>query len=340
MDRINLACVGVGYWGKNLVRNFYDLPGSRLKACCDLNPDLLAKTAARYPGVETLRDYDRLLRDPDLDAVVLAAPAARHYDLARRALEAGKHAYVEKPLTLRAEEAEDLCRLAESRGLVLMVGHLMEYHPAVEKLKQLVDGGVLGDLYYLYAQRVNLGIIRKDENALWSLGPHDISIALYLLGGQPDTVCATGQAYLQPGIEDVAFCTLHFASRAMAQIQVSWLDPHKIRKLTVVGSEKMAVFDDMDATEKIRLYDKGVARADYHSYGEALTLRFGDITIPKLDMTEPLRAECRHFVDCIREGRTPRSDGRDGLRVVRILEAAQQSMKNGGGPVRVASPSL
>ncbi len=340
MDNITTACVGAGYWGKNLVRNFYNLPGCRLKVCCDLNRDLLDKTAAQYPGVETTEDFERVLNNPAIDAVVLASPAVMHYEMARRALEAGKHTYVEKPLTLCAEDAEDLCQIAESRGLVLMVGHLMEYHPGVNKLKQLVNDGTLGDIHYLYAQRLNLGIIRKDENAPWSLAPHDVSIALYLLGQDPDTVSAQGESYLQPGIEDVVFCNLHFANRAMAQIHVSWLDPHRTRQVTVVGSKKMAVFNDVEATEKIRIYDKGVNGNDYTSYGDALTLRFGDITIPKIDMTEPLRAECEHFLTCIREDRTPRSDGRDGLRVVRILEAAQKSLKNNGIPVHVQTQTV
>jgi predicted dehydrogenase len=333
MDNVNTACIGTGYWGKNLVRNFYNLSGCRLRVCCDLDPDNLAKNAVLYPGVELTQDYDSVLKDPSIDAVVLASPAVMHYEMARKALEAGKHTYVEKPLTLHGDEAEELCEIAESSGIVLMVGHLMEYHPGVNKLKSLIDDGTLGTLHYLYTQRLNLGIIRKDENALWSLAPHDVSIALYLLGQEPDTVSAKGECYLQPGIEDVVFCNLHFADRAMAQIQVSWLDPHKIRQVTLVGSQKMAVFDDMQATEKIRIYDKGVNGTDYASYGDALTLRTGDITIPKIDMTEPLKTECEHFLTCIKEGKTPRSDGRDGLRVVKVLEAAQKSLKNNGVPV-------
>ena len=333
MDNINIACIGAGYWGKNLVRNFYGLPGCRLKTCCDLNPKILNAIPAQYPGVAVTSDIDQVLADPGIDAVVIASPAIQHYAMAKKALLSGKHTYVEKPLTLDVKEAEDLCQISESRGLTLMVGHLMEYHPGVEKLKTLIDSGELGDIYYLYAQRINLGIIRKDENALWSLAPHDISIALYLLGEEPDGVSARGECYLQPGIEDVVFCTLHFPSRAMANIQVSWLDPHKVRKVTVVGSKKMAVFDDVEATEKIRIYDRGVNGAGYASYGDALTLRFGDINIPSLRMTEPLKTECEHFLASIREGKPPRSDGRDGLRVVRVLDAAQKSLKNSGHTV-------
>lgn len=328
MDKVNIACVGVGYWGKNLVRNFYDLPGADLRVCCDLNQDLLDRITEQYPGVKVTQDYGEVLASPDIDGVVIASPAKVHYDLARRALEAGKHVYVEKPLTLRADHAEALCELAESRGLTLMVGHLMEYHPAVEKLKALIDSGELGEVRYIYAQRLNLGIVRQDENAFWSLAPHDISIVLYLLGEEPVTCEARGGAYLQEGLEDVVFCNLTFANGKMANIHVSWLDPHRVRRVTVVGSDKMAVFDDTEATEKIRIYDKGVDYGDYQSYGDALSLRAGDIVIPRIDMAEPLKIECEHFLDCIRRGQTPRSDGRDGLRVVRVLEAAEKATRD------------
>lgn len=333
MDHINIACVGTGYWGKNLVRNFYNLHGCRLKVCCDLDRNLLKTISVQYPGIEVTEEFGRVLEDPAIDAVVLATPATTHYTMARQALKAGKHIYVEKPLTLCEKDAADLCRIAESSGLVLMVGHLLEYHPAILKLKQLVDDGILGEIYYLYAQRMNLGVIRQDENVLWSSAPHDVSIILYLLDQGPSAVSAQGEAYLQAGIEDVVFCTLYFSNRTMAHIQASWLDPHKVRKMTVVGSKKMAVFDDVEATEKIRIYDKGVDRTGYDSYGDALTLRLGDITIPKIDMTEPLKIECQHFLECIRDGRIPRSSGRDGLRVVSVLEAAQRSLRNNGALV-------
>lgn len=335
MDNITVACVGAGYWGKNLVRNFYSLPGCKLKVCCDLNPEILSAIPTQYPGVEITNDLNAVLSDPEIDAVVIASPAIHHYTMAKQALQAGKHTYVEKPLTLKTKDAEDLCFIADKQNRKLMVGHLMEYHPAVEKLKDLIDSGELGDIHYLYAQRINLGIIRQDENALWSLAPHDISIALYLLGEEPDSVSARGECYLQPDIEDVVFCNLHFPNRTMANIQVSWLDPHKVRKVTVVGSKKMVVFDDVEATEKIRIYDKGVNGTGYASYGDALTLRFGDITIPRINMTEPLKTECEHFLTSIRESTTPRSDGRDGLRVVRVLDAAEHSLKNNGLPTEL-----
>ena len=333
MDAIGLACVGTGYWGKNLVRSYYNLPGSHLKVCCDLKAESLEMIGAQYAGVGVTTDYEQVIEDPGIDAVVLASPPTMHFEMARKALQVGKHVYVEKPMTLKVEDARDLCRLAEEKNLVLMVGHLLEYHPGILRLKQLIESGDLGEIYYLYTQRVNLGIIRKDENALWSLAPHDISIVLFLLGMEPDTVSARGECYLQPGIEDVVFCNLHFADGKMGQIQVSWLDPHKIRKLTVVGSKKMAVFDDVETTEKIRIYDKGYDKKEYASYGDSLMLRSGEITIPAVDMTEPLKTECQHFLDCIQRGETPRSDGRDGLRVVRVLDAADKSMKSDGLPV-------
>lgn len=335
MDRINVACVGTGYWGKNLVRNFYSLPECSLKVCCDLNQETLKKIAVQYPGVQVAQDYNQVLEDPGIDAVILASPADKHYIMAKQALEAKKHTYVEKPLTLHPEEAEDLCHIARLKNKVLMVGHLMEYHPGVTKLKQLVDEGTLGEIYYLYMQRLNLGIIRRDENVLWSLAPHDVSMVLYILGVQPETVSAKGESYVQAGVEDVVFCNLHFPNRTIAHIHVSWLDPQKVRKLTIVGSKRMAVFNDSEPTEKIRIYDKGINGADYKSYGDALTLRFGDITIPRVDMAEPLRTECAHFLECIRKEKTPRSDGQDGLRVVGILNAAEKSLRNNGADIHL-----
>ncbi len=332
---IGLSLVGAGYWGKNLLRVFHDLPTVDLKNVCDANPDVLARIHTQYDDIETTSDYASLLADPALEAIVLAVQAPRHYEMALAALQSGKHVYVEKPLTLKSQEAEHLCQEAEKRGQVLMVGHLLLYHPAVQALRDLVQSGELGDIYYLYAQRVNLGIVRRDENALWSLAPHDISVILYLLDQEPEAVSARGECYLQPGIEDVVFANLHFADGKMAQLQLSWLDPHKVRKLTVVGSRKMAVFDDVESAEKIRIYDKAAEPASYASYGDSITLRFGDITIPHIDMAEPLKLECQHFVDCIQQGKTPRSDGRDGLRVVRVLEAAQRSLKRDGAPEKL-----
>lgn len=333
MNKIALGIVGLGYWGPNLLRNFGQLDGCRVKVCCDLDEKNLEKAKSQYNGIGVTSKYESLLEDPEIQAVVIATSVRTHYKLVKQALENGKHVFVEKPLTLNIAHAQELVKLAKENGVKLMVGHLMEYHPAVDMLKELVDAHELGDIYYLYSQRVNLGKIRKDENALWSLAPHDISIIIHLLGLEPENVSARGQSYLQDGIEDVVFLNLAFPGKVMAQIQLSWLDPHKIRRTTIVGSKKMVVFDDMEPTEKIRIYDKGVVNGTYGSFGEALSLRFGDINIPYIKMVEPLKLECQHFLDCIRDDKQPRSDGLDGLRVVKVLQAAQESLEKGGTPV-------
>jgi predicted dehydrogenase len=261
-----------------------------------------------------------------------------HYPLARTLLEAGKDVFVEKPLALRADHAEELVRLARERQRILMVGHLLLHHPAVRHLKEMVKRGELGDLLYLYSQRVNLGKVRRDENALWSFAPHDLSVALHLLDAEPIDVAARGAAFVQPGIEDVVFLHLRFPGGTMAHVHVSWLDPHKLRKFTVVGTRKMVVFDDMEASEKIKIYDKGVDRGgQIVGYGDALTVRSGDIVIPSVPLQEPLRIECLHFVECVRERKAPLSDGAGGLAVVRVLAAAQASLESGGVPVALAS---
>jgi predicted dehydrogenase len=252
-------------------------------------------------------------------------------------LEAGKDVYVEKPLTLEVAHAEELVRLARKHDRILMVGHLLLYHPAVRYLKGMVERGEMGDVYYIYSQRVNLGKVRRDENALWSFAPHDLSVILHLLDMEPLDVVARGSAFIQGTVEDVVFVDLRFPGGKLAHLHVSWLDPHKIRKFTVVGSQKMVVFDDMDASEKIRIYDKGVDRAgQVVSYGDALTVRSGDILIPKISLQEPLRLECQHFVECVRERKRPLTDGEDGLRVVKVLAAAQASLEAGGAPVALA----
>lgn len=330
---VTLGQVGLGYWGPNVLRNFAGLQQVHMKACCDLDETALKRIAAQNPGIVTTTDYNTLLDDPDIEAVVVTAPTPSHYGLAKAALLTGRHVFVEKPIALAVEQAEELVSLAAERRRVLMVGHLLMYHPAVTRLKQLVTGGELGDIYYLYSSRLNLGQVRRNENAMWSLAPHDISVALFLLEEQPVTVAAQGLTYLQPGIPDTVFVTLRFASGKAAHIHVSWLDPHKVRRITVVGSQKMAVFDDVDSTEKLRIYDRGVHRPAYDSYGDSLSLRFGDISIPRVDMREPLRLECQHFIDCIQNDLTPLSDGINGLKVLQVLEAGQQSLEHNGEPV-------
>jgi predicted dehydrogenase len=323
------AVVGCGYWGKNLVRNFDRL--SNLLLCCDVSDTVRAAIASAYPHVKVTARYDVVLDEPAVEAVVLATPAASHASMAIQALEAGKHVFVEKPLALNSADGRAMVEAAERAGRILMVGHLLEYHPAVNYIKDMIDSGELGEVYYLYSQRLNLGKVRSDENALWSLAPHDISVVLYLMGEEPEAVEASGQAFLQPGVEDVTFATLRFASGRVAHIHVSWLDPHKERRLTVVGTRRMVVFDDMEPQEKIRIYDKGVDRpgteaAEYASYAELLQLREGDIVIPRLSLSEPLALECAEFLRAVETGIAPRSDGADGLRVIRALEAAQAAL--------------
>jgi predicted dehydrogenase len=331
---INVAVVGVGGWGKNLARNYYQMPDANLKYICDLDEGKLTAVRALYPGTHTTQSYAEVLADPEVQGVVIATTGETHFKLARQALEAGKDVYVEKPFTLQIDHAEQLIALAEERKRIIMVGHLLEYHPVVNKLKDIRSS--LGDILYIYSQRLNLGTVREDENALWNFAPHDISVILYLLERQPTSVAAHGQSYLQKGIEDVVFLTLNFGDKSMAHVHVSWLDPHKVRKTTIVGSEKMAVFDDLEPTEKLKIYDKGARiNTDYNTFAEYVGLRFGDITIPYIKGGEPLRVECQHFLNCIQDRKRPVSDGYDGLNVVKVLAAAQESLKDNGRPVSI-----
>jgi predicted dehydrogenase len=304
---------------------------------CDRRPEILERVARQYPGVLTTSSFEEMLSRDDVDAVVIATDTPTHAELAEQTLSAGKHVFVEKPLAQKAEDARRLVELAESGNLVLMVGHLLIYHPAFRYVDSLINSGGLGDVYYLYSTRVNLGVVRQNENAIESLAPHDLSVALRFLKRRPVGVSAQGQAYLQPGVEDVAFATVFFEDGKIAHLHTSWLDPHKIRKVTVVGSRRMAVIDDMETVEKVRLYDKGVdvaaGDAAYANYAESMSIRVGDIQIPKIDMQEPLRAECEHFVDCVLSGRRPESDGRDGLAVVALIEAMQRSLRSDGARV-------
>ncbi len=334
-ETVRVGVVGLGYWGPNLARNLDRLPGVELAYCCDLVEANLVKARTQFPRATVTDDLPLLLGDPDLDAVVVATSVPTHYEVGKSVLEAGKHAMIEKPMALRAADAEELCTVAARRDRVLMVGHLLEYHPGVRKVKELVDGGDLGKVFYVYANRLNLGKVRADENALWSLGPHDISVINFLTGEEPMEVSARGECYLQPGVEDVVFGYIRFPSGVIGHLHESWLDPHKSRKITVVGSEKMVVFDDMETDRKVTVYDKGAVVPEYQSYGEYVSLRFGDIHIPRIANDEPLRLECEHFIECVREGKPAMSDGQDGLNVVRVLEAMQRSLRDGGEPVRI-----
>lgn len=336
MSKIQLAQIGLGAWGKNLLRNFSSQADGEMKLVCDSQTAALKRAKTQYPAIETCTDPAEVFKRKDIEAVIIATPPATHFELAHAAIEAGKDVFVEKPLVLTTDHGRTLVKAARDADRILMVGHIMIHHPASIRLKEYIDSGELGRIYYLYATRVNLGKVREIENAMWSFAPHDLSLIIYLLGKKPDRVSAVGQAYLQKGIEDVAFMTLHFPDGTLGHIHTSWLDPHKDRSLTVVGSKKMVLFDDTQPTEKIKVFDKGVTTSqDYESYGEYLSLRTGDITIPKLDTLEPLALECKHFLESVRTRQKPRSDGESGLEVLRILEAAQKSMDAGGTPMEM-----
>ncbi len=321
---VTVGVAGLGYWGPNLARNFAMIPGCELTWLCDASDPARAKLGQAHPTARVTADLQELLEDPELDAVALATPVPTHAELATRVLDAGKHCFVEKPLATTAADAQQAVDAAERADRTLMVGHLLEYHPAVDRLHDLLGGGELGDLYYVYGNRLNLGKLRSDENALWSLGAHDVSVVLALIGEEPVQCLAHGSSYVREGIEDVVFCYLRFGSGAVAHLHLSWLDPHKERRLTVVGSKRMATFDDMQIEGKLTVYDKGFDE-DARSWGEYIA-RSGDIYSPRIPNVEPLRLECEHFVDCLRTGATPRSDGHSGLRVVRVLEALQRSL--------------
>jgi predicted dehydrogenase len=319
--RIGLA--GLGRWGPNLARNFDELADVRW--LCDVSPDQRERFARRYPGARVTGDFDDLLADPDVEAVVVATPVVTHFDLTRRALQTGKHVFVEKPPALRGEDADELCALAQEHGLVLLPGHLLLYHPAVQRLKEIVDSGQLGEVLYVYGNRQNLGQIRKDENALWSLGVHDLSVILELVGEEPSEVWARGESFLNPGVEDVVFCYLRFPSGVVAHMHLSWLDPHKMRKLTVVGRERMVIFDDMELERKVTIFEKAPEQPA-ETYGEWRT-RTGDIYSPKIPNDEPLRLECQHFLSLVRGEGDPLAAARAGAAVVRTLEHLQQSLE-------------
>jgi UDP-2-acetamido-3-amino-2,3-dideoxy-glucuronate N-acetyltransferase len=325
---MRIAAIGAGYWGVNLIRVFHEL--GALYRICDFSEDRLALLAEKYPDVERNTDLDAVLNDPKVDAVVIATPAELHYDMASRALLAGKDVYVEKPLTLRSEEAARLTEMAEARNRILMVGHLLKYHPAVVALKEMVDRGELGRIEYIYSNRLNLGKVRREENALWSFAPHDISVILYLLNDLPIQVTATGGTYLQPNIADVTVSTMLFDRGVRAHLFVSWLHPYKEQRLVVVGEKRMAVFDDVRKTDKLQLYDKKIDLVNGQYVAERPEAR--PVPFPP---DEPLVLECRHFLECLETRHTPRTDGHDGWRVLRVLEASQRSLTMNGEPVQM-----
>jgi predicted dehydrogenase len=332
---VRVAIIGCGNWGINHVRSARRLKNATLSVVCDASEDARARALETAPLARGVASPEEVWKDPEIDAVIIASPAPSHASLAGEALSAGKHVLVEKPFVLDPADGERLVQQADETGRTLMVGHLLRYHPYFVRLENLAKTGDLGKLHYVYSERVNLGVVRADENAFWSLAPHDVSMMCALMDDEPVEVACTGQSFLRPGVEDVVFATIKFANGTIGHVHVSWLDPHKHRKLTVVGSKKMAVFDDMEPNEKLRIYDKGVTTKEDErvSFDDFLTLRNGDISIPSIRMAEPLNAEQQHFIDCIRARKTPTTDGREALRVMRIMLGATESLKNGGRPV-------
>lgn len=342
-ESIKVAVIGCGYWGPNIIRNFYQLPEAQLVSVCDTRSERLDYIREHFPGVHVTADMNDILTNPDVEAVVLTTPADGHFVQSKQVLEADKHVLVEKPLAQTSAQCRELIELAASGDKVLMVGHTFLYNAAVRKLKEYVQAGELGEVYYLYSNRLNLGRIRSDINAVWNFAPHDVSIILYLLERTPVAVSAKGCSYIQPGIEDVAFLHLDFEDGVSATIHISWLDPNKVRRMTVVGSKKMVVYDDVSRDSKIIVYDKGIDKVniteslgEFESFGEfQLRIRAGDMYVPEIDFTEPLKVECTHFIDCVVNGTKPLTDGEEGYRVVKILEAAQHSIGQDGARVQV-----
>jgi predicted dehydrogenase len=335
MRKVRVGVVGLGYWGPNLARTFAALPGAQLEWLCDQDETIRKEMAQKYPATRLTSEFDDLLNDSMLDAIVIATPAVTHSDLVARALGAGKHVFVEKPLALRGEDAFELAAMAANRGKLLMTGHVLLFHPAVAKMKELIETGQLGRVFYLYCNRQNLGKVRHDENALWSLAPHDVSVLLYLLDGGPVEVSARGESYLRSGVDDVVFCYLRFPTGVVAHLHLSWLDPQKLRRLTVVGSEKMAVFDDMEVERKLTIYDKAAVPPRTDAFGEYVQVRFGDIHCPRLPPAEPLRLECEHFLAAIRSSSELSVGTGAAVETVGVLEALQRSLELDGSPVQV-----
>ena len=337
--QIKIGVVGCGYWGPNLVRNFRSLPDCNLKMICDLSERRLAHLKPLYPEVQGTTDFRHMLNGSGLDAVVIATAVSTHYPMARASLLAGKHTLIEKPMACSSAECQELIAIAQKKGLVLMTGHTFLYSPAVRKIKEIVDHGDIGEIRYISARRLNLGLFQKDINVAWDLAPHDISIVLYIMGEQPVTINCRGSAHINPTVEDVTTMCLSFPNQRSAIIHSSWLDPRKVREMTIVGSKRMIVYDDVATLEKIRVFDARVERPPhYDTFAEFhYAYHYGDVHIPYIKQEEPLKTECQHFLDCIRDGATPLTDGSRGLELVRILEASSESLKRGGSPVELAS---
>lgn len=338
---VNIGVIGCGYWGAKHIRNFHELAEANLSVVCDLDENRLRQVRTQYPYVRTTSNFGDLIKD-DVDAVVIATPVNSHYRLAKEALLHDKHVLAEKPITNSSQQALELIELADMHNKVLMVGHTYEYHPAVDFLRQLVESGELGEIYYINAARLNLGLFRPDVNVLWDLAPHDTCIVLSLLGQEPISVSARGSGYIDAAVCDVAYMELRFPNETLAHIHVSWLDPCKVRQITVVGSKKMVIYNDVSDAEKIRIFDKGVAINSINNINDKFgawphEYRYGDVTIPYISNSEPLKLECSHFLQSIAEGGNPRSDGWSGLMVVNILEEADKSLQNGGQREKIRS---
>ena len=336
MQQVRTALIGVGGWGSNILRALVRTDSVRLSHICDTDPERLKALSRQYPDIVFSQEPDGLVENRDIDAVLIATPAPTHSGLAERFFSAGKGVFVEKPMTLSVSDAERLVELSDrDENRPLMVGHLLVYHPATTMIKEIIGRGEIGEIYYMYTKRLNLGVVRKDENVLWSLAPHDVSIVLFLMNETPEAVSANGSAYLNRKVQDVAFMTLFFPGGRMAQIHVSWLDPHKERKTVVVGSTKMLVFDDMEANEKIRVYDKGARVGATTDFGQSISIRHGDIHIPLVSAQEPLMVEIGYFIDCVKNRKRPLSDARQGLDVVKVLAAGDESMRRGGMTIKL-----
>lgn len=332
---LRVGVVGYGYWGPNIVRNFHVLDGSRVAMVCDKRPEALKKVSKAFPGIAVTTDPCELIRSPEIDVVAVVTPVWLHYELAKAALENGKHVFVEKPFTAKSDQAKELIELAERKGLTIMVDHTFLFTGAVRKIRRLVDDGVLGDLYYYDSIRVNLGLFQHDINVIWDLAPHDLSIMNYVMKAKPEAIVATGQSHLN-GHEDIAFMTVYFPNNVIAHINVNWLSPVKVRTTLIGGEKKMLVWNDLEADEKIKIYDKGVDISSPEGVYELLvSYRSGDMWAPQVEQTEALKLELAHFLKCIEEGKKPVNDGMAGLQVVEMLEAAEKSVKNRGGLVQL-----
>ncbi|HXG37244.1 MAG TPA: Gfo/Idh/MocA family oxidoreductase [Bacteroidota bacterium] len=332
---IGIAVIGYGYWGPNLIRNFQEVGGFGPIVCCDVNEQRLARAKSRNPNIQVTKEYREVLSNPTIDAVAIATPVGTHYELARAALNAGKHVLIEKPMCMNTAQAEELVSLASKQGVVLMVDHVFVYNPAVEKMKEIVASGKLGKLFYIDSVRINLGLFQHDVNVVWDLAPHDLSIVDYLIGKLPKSVAAFGSVHANHDIEDVAYLNIDFGDGLVANFHVNWLSPVKVRHMIIGGSQRSLIYNDLDSSEKVKVYDRGidVANSTEERRAVLISYRSGDVWSPKLSSEEPLARMATHFFDCIRNGTTPITDGQAGLRVVQILEAAQRSIKAQGGRV-------